>query len=170
MSKNLLIIGDDGVGKTTLANTLVSLRPYTFLRVSLASYLRSDLSEKYPHLDFYSKPTPQDVRSLMISRADELKALNKDFFCLEILKIINSLPPSMYVIIDDCRFLNEYHFFRKWDFIPVGLYKRNPGVQPYSDTANNLACLSELSFLTKDFSPYEMATKILAHLDTLSLF
>jgi len=124
--KILAISGDGtGAGKTYLANKLSP--PET--RLSLAAYLRADLSRAYPNYDWYNKTqaykettlvheTGKTVREMLTSYGASKRDLDSNYwvnYLLDNLYYIynNSKDRNNLIIsIDDIRFMNEIEKLR----------------------------------------------------------
>lgn len=132
--------------------------------LALADQLRQDVSLAHPNIDFYTKPTSEEARQILIDYAALVKEESPSYFCLKVLEKLNSLPANIFVIIDDCRFEGEYSFFTRLDFTTVGIYSDKLKDKPYSAESDHLARLSQISFRSKEYTPYQMATKILSYI------
>lgn len=123
--KIIAISGDGmGAGKTFLANKLCPDN-----KLSLASYLRADLSRMYPNYDWYNKTqsykdttmvheTGKTVREMLMTYGKSRRDLDANYWVNYLLDDIyyiynNSKDRNSIVIsIDDVRFINEIERLR----------------------------------------------------------
>lgn len=155
---NIIIFGDDGCGKSTLAKALSLLDPNISV-VALADTLRMDLSEKYPKMDFISKPTPPFCREKMIETSQEVKKSNQLYYCIKALEKANK--GNKETVIDDGRFWVEYSFFKKLGFTTVGIKTKKPSGYLYAEELENIIPLCDFLLESRENTPYIMAKKIL---------
>lgn len=124
--KIIAISGDGmGAGKTFLANKLAPADT----RLSMASYLRADLSRLYPSYDWYNKAqtykdstivheTGKTVREMLMTYGASKREVDSDYWINYLLDQIyyiynNSKDrDSIVITIDDIRFINEIERLR----------------------------------------------------------
>lgn len=117
----IILISATGLsaGKTTLA------RKFTDVVISLADEIRRELSEEYPHVNFYGKTqeqknvrvlqTSKTVREMLIERGQARRAENEDHWvnlAISRVKEIVDHHLNATIAVDDLRFLNELHRFQ----------------------------------------------------------
>lgn len=123
--KILAISGDGtGAGKTYLANKLCPTN-----KLSLAAYLRADLTRSYPQYDWYNKTqeykentlvheTGKTVREMLMSYGASKRHMDCDYWVNylldEVYYIYNNSKDreSLVISIDDIRFINEIERLR----------------------------------------------------------
>lgn len=150
--KDIIIFGDDGAGKSTLAKSLNMVQTH-YQIIPLAQVIREELSKANPGLDFYSKPTPPSIRQMMIDYAQDVKKKRPYHFCLEVLKRREHNRP---IIIDDARFLVEYLFFKKHDFFFIGLQSA-PSGNIYSEECRHIVNFCDVKWFSQELRPDTMA-------------
>jgi hypothetical protein len=120
------ISGDGmGAGKTFLATKLAPQNT----RLSLAAYLRADLSRMYPNYDWYNRTqdykdntmvheTGKTVREMLMTYGASKREVNADYWVSYLLDniymILNNSRDrdNLIISIDDVRFLNEIEKLR----------------------------------------------------------
>lgn len=123
----LAISGDGmGAGKTFLANKLTPAET----RLSLAAYLRADLSRMYPGYDWYNRTqdykdntmvheTGKTVREMLMTYGASKRQIDPDYWINYLLDNLYMLynntrdKDSLIISIDDIRFVNEVDKLRK---------------------------------------------------------
>jgi len=142
------ISGKLGTGKSLLAE---KLRPYGFVRVSLAAPLKQMCMELYGfttdqvwgegkdkpssyfrHKEHSGKIVFYTPRDILIREGWLKRCIDKDFWCKWLLK---SLNPDQDFVIDDIRFQNELDFFKKLGakFVRLERDTKLIGKEPLSD-------------------------------------
>lgn len=107
----ILLAGDYGVGKSTLAKYLEKIIPNS-VNLSFANKIREKLNQRLNiGDDLYSKPSKEYIRYLIKGYGEYLKEkISKDIWAdLVCREFFFSLSKDI-LIIDDFRFLDEYHF------------------------------------------------------------
>jgi broad-specificity NMP kinase len=170
----IVLIGKMGTGKTTIANYLIS--NYGFKKAAFADKVKElavdlfDMKEKN--------------RSLLIQVAQKMKDINPNVWVNATLKKIQGFwEQNKHIIIDDCRFKNEYSalqqlndiIFIKLEISPEEQLKRLKLL--YSDYQNHLDCGQDYSendlneveydYLLQDAS-LEQTYKLLDHIIRLN--
>lgn len=121
----IAISGDGtGAGKTFLANKLCSDN-----KLSLAAYLRADLSKLYPNYDWYNKTqiykdttivheTKKTVREMLMTYGKSRRDMDSnywiDYLLDDIFYIYNNSKDrnNLIISIDDIRYINEIERLR----------------------------------------------------------
>lgn len=131
--KTIVLTGLDGSGKSTLAHGLnLMLIPNKIYPVSMvapvAEQLRRELHQtgKYPHIDFWQKPTSIEARNLLIGHGMVRRMYDSEYWLKKWTELYISSQNFMLPIriIDDVRFINELNFFRNLSTHPYGEYLR----------------------------------------------
>jgi len=109
-------------GKSTCADYLV--RKYGAVKVSFATALREELiAFGYPRDLIYLKPTPPEIRALLIAHGNGRRFTDPSYWVKKLLDAITGLMITAHlVVIDDLRFWNEAEKLRtlKVDLVRVG--------------------------------------------------
>ena len=128
----LLIIGKAGSGKSTLSNYLV--KKYNFKQFALGDnvkYFISDMTNILHNIDtnineikieeLFDVETKKKYRKHMQQIGTDLcqKWFGKTVWCEIINKQIKTNSINSNIIIDDCRFIHEYEYFKKQNYISI---------------------------------------------------
>ena len=107
--KLVLVSGLDGVGKSTLCKKFSERLDGVV--IPLAKSLRAELSIICPDMDFYVKPTPENVRASMISYGTAKRLENQNYFIERWLEYAAEYRSDKILLCDDMRYPNELEYF-----------------------------------------------------------
>jgi GTPase SAR1 family protein len=130
----VLVTGLDGVGKSTLCGKIAyALYGVT---VPLAQSLREELTELQPDVDYYEKPTPENVREAMIAFGASKRRLNENYFVGRWQQKVDALGKVGLLLCDDMRYPNEYAYFTEYFKVYHIHLKRQETEKELQDTSS----------------------------------
>lgn len=149
------IVGPSSVGKTTFAYCLKAYLLHNFNMLvpvsSLGDKLKVELSDRFPMIDFFSKPLSQGTRTIMRNHALRKREINPDYY-------LEGLPT--FGIIDDVRYEHDYNMLK--GYYSIGIFTPNEvNYDPLDREANNLARKCDFSILAKIATPYTMVKTLM---------
>ena len=115
MTKVLGLSGKAGSGKDYVADLFETV--FLTSRIAFADAVRDEVAERFPELDPYTKPYPDEVRSLLQWWGTEFRrSQDPDYWVARAMErldaTLSSSPPEL-VVFTDVRFANEAEAIRE---------------------------------------------------------
>lgn len=105
--------GKAGTGKTTCAEKLVKELQHKGIpsgRVSFAQSLRQECNQQFPHFDWWQKPTPTLMRT-MLQVWGQLRRSEDENYWVDAFDGLYQHHRGV-LVVDDMRFVNEAEYFK----------------------------------------------------------
>lgn len=149
---NLIIFGNEGAGKSSLGQALADIAGYT--PTAITSALRQELSQKYPHINFWQNRTPPGVMEMMSAYEGKY---GRYYWCEKWINNHNS--HSNFWLIDDGRFQEDLDFFSELGFKSLYLSSVQTGGE--YETLHSVGTQCDYEIQAKSLPVIELAKKVM---------